>query len=32
MNEKDRWKRKEKDGDREVTIDAAEDFLASLNL
>ena len=32
MGEKERWKRKKKEGDREVTIDLAEDFFANLNL
>ena len=32
MTEAERWKRKEKEGDREITIDLVEDFFARLDL
>ena len=32
IDEKERWRRKGKEGDREVTVDLVEDFSASLNL
>ena len=32
MAESDRWRRKETEGDREITIDLVEDFFASLDL